>query len=102
MCGTRCCMTQESSATESGLLGDAGLGGITLTGPLVYGPMIVVSVKGDAIPGFKPAFVIMGGLDKPFYVRFRELRKTYTLEDKGLIECMLRYTFRSLPETVKP
>lgn len=34
-------------------------------------------------------FVIFGGLDKPYYTRFRELRNKYGLKDKGLVECLI-------------
>lgn len=40
------------------------------------------------MPG-KFNFTIFGGLDKQFYTRFRELRKKYDLDDRGLIECMI-------------
>lgn len=37
-------------------------------------------------------FIVVGGLEKPFYNRLRELRQKYDLSDKGLVECMIRLT----------
>jgi hypothetical protein len=35
------------------------------------------------------AWSIPGGFDKPYYLRFRELRKKYGLSDKQLVECLI-------------
>lgn len=47
-------------------------------------------MKAPTRPGFH--FVVVGGLDKPFYNRLRDLRQKYDLSDKGLIECMIWFT----------
>jgi hypothetical protein len=52
--------------------------------------------------GFTASFRVPGGFDKAFYTRYRPLQKKCKLTDMGLIECILWYTLRSLPKTVKP
>ncbi len=44
-------------------------------------------------------WTVAGGLEKPFYLRARELRKKYDLSDKGLVECLIWFTLTS---TIEP
>jgi hypothetical protein len=59
-------------------------------------------------------FVVFGGLTKPYYDRFRQLREKYGLKDRGMIECLIasllegfqahstnEATFRALVDTYK-
>jgi hypothetical protein len=39
-------------------------------------------------------FTVFGGLNKSHYERFRELRKKYGLDDRGMIECMIELALR--------